>query len=441
MALSSDGSHDNATSADYPAYMEAADNPPSKILIVDDEPDIIDEVTECLEGEGLGWVSAQNAEDAIELVESDDKIGIVVTDIRMPGMDGLELSRRLLEKYGSKRDLYIIVVTGHAGMREAIEALQIGAEDFLTKPISPDQLLHSIHRAEEMIHLRSAGRFYKEHLKHEVKKKTAAVRQLAAELEEQNRELAQKNEDLTVVNRLKDEFLQMMSHELNTPLNAISGFSQLLVQLGEESGDEQVIKFAEHIFAGSNRLTKTLDSFLALAMLRGGSMKLSYANFSAGDLLTAINREYASVLSGLGGTLNCELPDPSFDLDADCDQLRKAINRLLDNGANYGGSTLVLKAYQDGESACFSIADDGKGMTPEQIVAALEPMRQVDGSMGRHVEGVGVGLPLAKGIVDLHGGRLDIQSSLGEGTTITISLPRAGLETASKATERENRDG
>ncbi len=161
----------------------------AKILIIDDEPDIVDEVVEQLEDEGLVCVSAYNAAQALELIEADTAIGVVVTDIRMPGMGGLEMARKLSDDYGDSRDLFVIVVTGHAGMKEAIEALQLGAEDFLTKPISPDHLLHSVRRAGEMIHLRANERFYQQKLEQQVQAKTTEVRELAADLAARNQEL------------------------------------------------------------------------------------------------------------------------------------------------------------------------------------------------------------------------------------------------------------
>nr|MBC8239049.1 hybrid sensor histidine kinase/response regulator [Alphaproteobacteria bacterium] len=387
--------------AGLPTNTPVSGTAPSKILIIDDEPDILEEVSECLEDEGYEWVSAQNAEDALRLVESDDGIGVVVTDIRMPGMDGLQLSRTLFDTYGSKRDLFIIVVTGHAGMREAIEALQIGAEDFLTKPISPDHLLHSIKRAEEMIHLRAAERVFKQHLEQEVKDRTADVRKLAADLEDRNRELERKNDDLTVVNRLKDEFLQMMSHELNTPLNVISGFAQVLIQSTTVINDPGLKTSVSYILAGADRLIKTVSSILSLADMTAGNLKLAYSIFSSNDVLGNVEMDFPKLAGETGATLRCEFPEPPFDLNADSSQLLKAINLLVDNGVKFGGGSLVLSAHQDGEHACFSVSDSGEGMTEEQIAMALEPLRQVNGSTQRSVEGIGMGLALAKGVCKL----------------------------------------
>jgi len=410
---------------------------PSKILIVDDEPDILEELAECLEDEGFEWVSAQNGESALKCVEDDETIGVVVTDIRMPGMDGLALSRTLLEKHAFARDLVVIVVTGHAGMREAIEALQIGAEDFLTKPISPDHLLHSVRRAEEMIHLRSSERLFKERLKQEVEDKTEDVRRLADNLEQQNQELVAKNEELNVVNRLKGEFLQMINHELNTPLNAISGFSHLLLHNPAVINDPGASANVKYICSGVRRLSKVVESVLSMAELTGGGASLAASTFSSDDVLSSAEEHFAKTLAGhdldpefeaegnlANATLQCISSGEPFDLEADFSRLRSVIDRLLENGVKHGGGELTLTAYQEGDMACFAVSDNGQGMTEEEIDIALTPMRQVDGSTKRRVEGIGLGLSLAKGIVELHGGRLSVEDTSGGGTTVVVSVPR-----------------
>jgi len=391
---------------------------PAKILIVDDEPDIVEEVVEQLEDEGLECVSAYSAVQALDLIKADTGIGIVVTDIRMPGMDGLEMARTLTSMYGETRDLFIIVVTGHAGMKEAIEALQLGAEDFLTKPISPDHLLHSVRRAGKMIHLRANERFYQVHLENEVREKTAEVRKLADDLAEQNKEL-------TIVNRLKEEFLQMMSHELNTPLNAIIGFSQLLIESSRKRKDEKEESCAEHIYSAGMRLTKSVDSILTLSSLSAGNLPLDYSRFTAKNFVDSIVADYTALLDTWNVTLDCKLPERPFDMNADYLLLHKAVGNLVENAAKYGKQSglVSLRINPQDDHVCFTISDDGPGMTDEQISAALEPMRQGDGSVGRKFEGIGLGLPLAGGIAELHGGKLTIGSEPGKGTTVTVVVP------------------
>jgi len=399
---------------------------PNKVLIVDDEPDIVEEVVEQLDHEGFTCVFAFNAVQAMEMVASDPAIGVIVTDIRMPGMDGLEMARKLKAEAGSSRDLYIIVVTGHAGMAEAIEALQLGAEDFLTKPISPDHLLHSVRRAEEMIKLRSNDRLFQVHLEQQVREKTAEIRKMADNLAEQNTLLEQNNEELKVVSRLKDEFLQMMSHELNTPLNAIVGFAQLLKQQLGGAGNEKSLKCADHILSAGTRLADVVDSILTLSEISAGNLILDVERFSASNFVDSVMSEYTTRLKSWNAHLLCELPERPVDIKADFQVLRKAVGHLIENAAKYGndGGEVSMSLALDSNQATISVSDTGPGMSDHQIAAALEPLRQVDGSLSRKNEGMGLGLPLAKGIAELHSGGLEIISTPGTGTTVTITLPQ-----------------
>jgi len=398
---------------------------PTKVLVVDDEPDIVEEVVEHLDDEGLECVFAFNAAQAIEMVGNDPAIGVIVTDIRMPGMDGLEMARKLKDEAGASRDLYVIVATGHAGMAEAIEAMQLGAEDFLTKPISPDHLLHSVRRAEEMIQLRSNDRLFQIHLEQQVREKTVEVRRLADDLAERNQSLEQKNQELTVLGRLKAEFLQMMSHELNTPLNAIVGFAQLLKEGLKDGGDDKNQQCAEHILSAGARLSDVVNSILTLSEISAGELILSPARFSARNFVDSVTSEYAPVLESWNSQLQCDLPERSFEIIADFQQLKKAVGNLVENAAMYGNEggkvTISIRHLSDRINICIN--DDGPGMSDSQILAALEPLRQVDGTMGRKYEGMGLGLPLAKGIAELHGGRLEIDSNPGKGTRVIITLP------------------
>ena len=405
----------------------AASFVPSRVLIVDDEPDIVEEVIEQLDDEGFDCVFAYSADQAIEMVGKDSGIGVIVTDIRMPGMDGLEMARKLKDEAGSLRDLYIIVVTGHAGMAEAIESLQLGAEDFLTKPISPNHLVHSVRRAEEMIQLRSNDRVFQLHLEQQVKAKTSEIRVMADELAEQNTLLEKQNQELAVIGKLKDEFLQMMSHELNTPLNAIVGFAQLMKESLNEAGDTKNEQCANHILAAGNRLAESVDSILTLAEISAGKLEMDLSDFSAQNLVDSLVSENAQILEHQNTKLRSDIPDPSLQIQADYQELKKAIGRLLENAAKYGqkDGAVTISVRSENDQVKFIISDNGPGMTSEQIAMALEPLRQVDGSMARKHEGLGLGLPIAKGIAELHGGSLEIQSAEGAGTIVTISMPDA----------------
>ncbi len=153
-----------------------------KILVVDDEAPIREELVEYLARKGYDCVSAPGTGAALEALHDDPDLAIVLVDIRMPGRDGLELLSTA--KAEIDRDLEFVILTGHGGAGEAIEALRLGAQDFLTKPVDLKHLGHVVQRTDRMLYLRQSERLFKESLKAEVEAKTGEVKSLLQDLED-----------------------------------------------------------------------------------------------------------------------------------------------------------------------------------------------------------------------------------------------------------------
>lgn len=383
----------------------------AKVLIVDDEPDIVEEVVEQLEDEGISCLSAFNAKTAMELVRSDGDIGVIVTDIRMPGMDGLEMARQLKATIDPDRDLFVIVVTGHAGMKEAVEALKLGAEDFLTKPISPDHLLHSVRRAGEMLQLRQHERGYQEQLKHEVKLKTA--------------DLNEANLKLIAANQVKDQFLSVMGHELRTPLNAINGFSELL-QSKMKPEDSAAIEYLGHITSSGQRLSETVEKILEFADAISGSRKASMEWQVADDLLSNVLGQCEVLAKARNITLKLTVLPQDKLIQIDSAMTLRALSCVVDNAIKFSpeGATVSVGAKREGSAIILFVKDNGIGMNEAEIKLARQPLSQVNNTLSRPVEGTGLGLSLAVLLSELQGGVLNIESMPGEGSTVSIVIPQ-----------------
>ncbi len=375
----------------------------AKVLIVDDEPDIVEEVMECLSEEGLSCLSAHNAADAIDLINTTADINVVVTDIRMPGMDGLDMARKLKADCGQDRDLFIIVVTGHAGTQEAIQALKLGAEDFLTKPISFDHLLHAVNRAVEILQLRHTERKFHERLEHEVAVKTA---------------------DLREANRIKDEFLSMMGHELRTPLNVISGFADLLKSQLDSRGDSVGTEYLEHILLSTQRLSHTLDNTLELSAGLCGNLNPVPDDLVVAELLENVVSTTAGLARQKEINVHIQPCPEGCVLSADRLMTIKALKCLLENAIKFSPekSVVNISFAQENTTCRISIQDQGCGMRRDEIEIALQPLRQVDGTLSRPQEGSGIGLSLARILIERQGGRLEIDSTPGVGSTVAILL-------------------
>lgn len=386
----------------------------AKVLVVDDEPYIVEEVIEQLKEDGIECLSAQSAQSALEIVKSDPQINIVVTDIRMPGMDGLEMSRQMKTSLNGERDLYVIVVTGHAGMNEAIEALQIGAEDFLTKPLSPDHLLHSVRRAGEIVNHRQNERNFQKRLENEVKIKTA--------------KLSETMNQLAKSNQIKDQFMATMGHELRTPLNAINGFAEFLKEKLKGIDDKSVDEYIDHIISSGSRLANTIENILEFSQSISGNRKLNRETLTLEDVFENVigqNNEMAESKEISVDILI--LPDDQL-LVADRLMVCKSLSCILNNAIKFSphGAVVTLGATRDDKTGTVSmfVNDNGPGMSEYEIELAKQPLNQVDGSLARTAEGTGIGLSLAILLSELQSGNIEIKSNPGEGATVSIILPQ-----------------
>jgi putative two-component system response regulator len=155
----------------------------TKVLIAEDEKSIREELLECLTDEGFECIVASNGEEGLELLRRDTEIAIVVSDILMPGKSGLEMVQAAQFEAAKDRDIEFIILTGHGGSREAIEALKLGVMEFLQKPVDLDHLVHIVHRAEELVLLKRVSRHYEAGLEAEVQSKTLEIRKHIGNLE------------------------------------------------------------------------------------------------------------------------------------------------------------------------------------------------------------------------------------------------------------------
>jgi len=152
------------------------------VLVVDDEPEIVEEITEDLQFEGFTCRSASCAQEALDVLAEDESIGIIISDIRMPNMDGLQFLEAMQERFPGRR-LQVIMLTGHAGYDEAVQALRLGAFEFLAKPVSLGHLAHIINRAKEVLSLRAHEANLREFLVREIARLNAQIEHLRDENE------------------------------------------------------------------------------------------------------------------------------------------------------------------------------------------------------------------------------------------------------------------
>jgi len=247
---------------------------------------------------------------------------------------------------------------------------------------------------------------------------------LAANVNRMNDELRRLYSELEAVSRHKSEFLANMSHELRTPLNAIIGFSQVLRERMVGDLNEKQEEYLDDVVSSGNYLLSLINDVLDLSKVEAGQVELEIAPFSLREALergVVMVRERARK-DGVEVTLAA---DPQVDVvEGDERRIRQVIFNLLSNAVKFtptGGSVDVASSGLDGEVR-VSVVDTGPGIAPEDQERIFEEFQQADlGSAQR--EGTGLGLALSKRLIELHGGRIWVESELGKGSTFTFALP------------------
>jgi signal transduction histidine kinase len=227
-------------------------------------------------------------------------------------------------------------------------------------------------------------------------------------------------------NRAKTEFLANMSHELRTPLNAIIGFSQLMTNPIQATNAERVTAYAKDIHTAGEHLLHEVNRILDLAKIEAGRAELHEEWFSpaaAAEVPVSFVRPQAD---GVGQTLDVSMPETLPELYADQQYFKQILINLLSNAVKFtprGGVVTLAAAVASDGWLNVSVSDTGIGIAEEDVWKALVPFAQVSSDLSRKYEGTGLGLPLSKGFVEMHGGTLKIDSEPGRGTTVTVRFP------------------
>jgi PAS domain S-box-containing protein len=229
--------------------------------------------------------------------------------------------------------------------------------------------------------------------------------------------------------RTKSEFIANMGHELRTPLNAVIGFSEMLKeQMLGPIGKAAYVSYATDIHSSGVRLRDALNSILDIARIEGGRYQLEEDAVPLRDAVNAAVGCLAEAAERKGITIASRLDGAPPALRADARAIQQILANLLSNGVKFTGEggRIAVSASVDAAGDCLlAVADNGVGIPADQLDKVLEPFHQADASLARKYEGVGLGLSLAAGLMELHGGTIAIVSAPNAGTTVTLRFPAA----------------
>lgn len=266
------------------------------------------------------------------------------------------------------------------------------------------------------------------HLEERVEMRT---RELSRELERHERteaRLRASKRKQEVANRAKSDFLANMSHELRTPLNAIIGFSSILqTEIFGPIATPKQREYIEDIHHSGEHLLELINDILDVSALEAGKLTLNEEHLNLHTVIDMTWRLVNTRAANKGVRLTQHLPDNLAGLKADKRRLKQILLNLLTNAIKFtpeGGEVKLHATFNGTRTISLSVTDTGIGMNDEDVVKAMSQFGQVDSVFSRTEEGTGLGLPLTKGLVELHNGRMEIHSQKGFGTRVSVHFPR-----------------
>ncbi|HEY9165902.1 MAG TPA: response regulator [Candidatus Kryptonia bacterium] len=357
------------------------------ILLVDDEQANLELFCTILENEGYRTLAAKNAVEALELLES-NKPDLIISDIYMPQMGGFEFYERV-QAMGDLRTVPFIFLSALADRDHVRVGKELGADDYLTKPIDIDELVTTVR-----------GKL----------KRAASLRS------------AMENEFDT----LREQILSTLSHELNTPLTYIIGFSEIIGSDASQITTSELKEFANLIHHGGDRLKNLMDDFLETIQIDSGHTRMFYDSdkktFNLRDTLVSLKNEYAPEAAAKKLGFEMELPNELY-VTASCTLVRDMIGRLLSNAVKFTQTGKVsVRALREQDLATVEVFDTGCGIPQTELPKAFNKFYQVNKEKQQQ-QGAGLGLYIAKGLAEINHCELELSSSDGAGTKAVIKIP------------------
>ncbi len=377
----------------------------TKVLVVDDSLFFRQMLPKKLSSEKFVFEIAKDGLAAWEKIVEHSDIELIISDMEMPVMNGLQLIRKIR---GEGIDTPLIIMTASDQVTVAIEAMNLGAGDYLLKdenilkmlPISVNKILE----------------------KHQLKKRNC---QLLLDLATKNRELEKSNRELRDLNELKNKFLGIAAHDLRSPLSSIRGLSEFLSnEIFGPLTDEQK-EYLNIIHATSNEMLTMVNDLLDVSVIERGKLEIKPEKGSLKKLIEnriKINRIAADKKKIQIEFEHGELPEIEFDSP----RIAQVIDNLISNAVKYSppGSKIGVFAEIDGNAAKVRIRDEGPGISNDEQTCLFGEFQKLSAKPTAGEKSTGLGLAIVKKIIDAHGGALEVESGLGQGSVFSFEIPR-----------------
>jgi signal transduction histidine kinase len=252
------------------------------------------------------------------------------------------------------------------------------------------------------------------------------VQAATAELATQNELLRRQAIELEQASRLKSQFLANMSHEFRTPLNAILGYTHMLLQGVSGELPAPVRRQLQRIDSNGRHLLTIINEILDITRIEAGKMPIQLSEFNVNEIVPEVMAELDAVIARSKLTITPKLAPTAPPLRSDRQKVKQIVLNLLSNALKFthqGGIEIAVGYDSDARAVSIAVTDTGIGIAPEHHERIFEDFRQVDDSPSRQYGGTGLGLAISRRLASALGGRITIRSSLGQGSTFTLTIP------------------
>ena len=406
-----------------------------KILIVDDIAENIQLAANILIDDGYSVEFATNGIEALDWIEN-EYFDLVLLDVMMPEMDGFQVCQKIREN-PNYNNLPIIFLSASSDKESTIQGLKSGAQDFATKPFYAGELLLRIETQIQLSHARKNLQSLNASLDEKVKERTSDLVKALIELKEANQELSIQNEEkekraveLTIAkekaeesDNLKTAFLQNMSHEIRTPLNGIIGFSKFLNAEYLSKGD--IKEITSIIIISGKRLLEIVNNVLDIAKIRTGQVNIENKSILIKSMFSDLINFFTPLTKVKKINLKSSIPSGKYQaINSDESKIYQILTNLINNAIKFTKSGNIDFGYEiKGSDVLFFVKDTGIGIPVEQFERIFDRFTQADKSIATNYDGVGLGLAICKGLVELLGGRIWVESKINHGTTFFFTIP------------------
>lgn len=357
-----------------------------KILVIDDEEVIREGCKKALTKEGYLVEVAENGEQGLKILERDD-IAVCFVDLKMPGISGiqfLEAAKKI------DPDIINVVITGFASIDTAIEAMKLGAYDYIPKPFTPEHL-----------------------------------RQIAKKSIEKKRLI----EEAKKIKKEQENFVKLVYHELKSPLSVILGYLDNLSKKENVIVDEKDRKMLNRARIRTKELIQLVEDLLRMSKMKEGKLRKNIEKVNVVEIIQKVCDFLKVEAEKKKIEIITEAKEELPLISADKEDIKDLFNNLLSNAIKYNkvNGKVNIKVGMDKEYLYVTFADTGIGISEENISKIFEEFYRVRDEKTREISGTGLGLSIVKNILESYGGKIEVKSKLGEGSEFKVLLPVKNL--------------